>query len=91
MHNGAPDKANVIALPPLIYGAAFVVGLLIHLAFLVPILPEQLADWIGAVLALVSFPIALWALRTLTRANTTKRTIMLIVWAVPTYIAGLPC
>lgn len=71
MQNGAPDKANVIALPPLIYAAAFGVGLLLHLAFPVHFLPEKLADGIGVVLVIVSFPIAIAALRTLTRAHTT--------------------
>ena len=70
MQNGAPDKANVIAPPPLIYGTAFIIGLLIHWAFPIPALPEQLADWIGVVLALASIPIAITAFRTMSRAQT---------------------
>jgi protein-S-isoprenylcysteine O-methyltransferase Ste14 len=70
MQNGAPDKANVIAPPPLIYGAAFIVGWLIHRAFPVPGLPETLADWIGVVLVLTSIPIAITAFRTMIRAQT---------------------
>ena len=42
-----------------------------HLAFPAHVLPEQLANWIGVVLVIASFPIAIWALRTLIRANTT--------------------
>ncbi len=70
MQNGAPDTANVIAPPPLIYGAAFIVGWLIHRAFPVAVLPETLADWIGVVLVLVSFPIAITAFRVMIRAQT---------------------
>ena len=70
MQNGAPDKANVIAPPPLIYGTAFIIGLLVHRAFPVPVLPEKLADWIGVVLILVSFPIAITAFRAMIHAQT---------------------
>jgi protein-S-isoprenylcysteine O-methyltransferase Ste14 len=71
MQNDAPDQANVIALPPLIYAAAFGVGWLIHLAFPVPVLSGELARKTGVLLVLASFPIAIWALRTLTHAHTT--------------------
>jgi hypothetical protein len=47
MQNDIPDKANVIALPPLIYAAAFVLGLLIQLVFPVHLLPDKLAQVIG--------------------------------------------
>src|SRR5688572_7781976 len=55
MQSDAPDKANIIALPPLIYAAAFVVGWLIHLAFPVPVLPDKPARVIGVLFVLVSF------------------------------------
>jgi protein-S-isoprenylcysteine O-methyltransferase Ste14 len=71
MQNDAPDKANVIALPPLIYAAACVVGWLIQLAFPVPVLPGNLARGLGVLLVLASFPIALSALRALRQAQTT--------------------
>jgi protein-S-isoprenylcysteine O-methyltransferase Ste14 len=71
MQNDAPDKANVIALPPLIYATAFVVGWLIYLAFPVPVLPDKLARVIGGLLGLASFPIAITALYALRRAQTT--------------------
>ena len=70
MQNGAPDKANVIAPPPLIYGAAFIVGLLIQRAHPVPGLPETLANWIGVLLVLASIPIAITAFRAMIRAQT---------------------
>lgn len=82
MQNDAPDNANVIALPPLIYATAFVVGWLIHLAFPVPVLPDKLARVIGVLFVLASFPIAITALRALrqaqsitTRTGTTSSTI----------------
>ena len=58
MQNGVPDKANVIALPPLIYAVAFVVGWLLHLVLPTHFLPLTLARWIGVVLVLASIPIA---------------------------------
>lgn len=71
MQHDAPDNANVIALPPLIYTAAFVVGWLIHLAFPLPIMPGRLARVIGVLFMLASFPIAITALRALRQAQTT--------------------
>ena len=71
MQHNEPDHANVIALPPLIYTIAFVIGWLIHLAFPIPVMPGNLARVVGVLFALASFPIAIWALRTLIRANTT--------------------
>ena len=59
MHNAPPDTAQVIVLPPLVYGAAFVMGLLLHLVFLLHILPTTLARGIGVVCVLVSFLLAI--------------------------------
>ena len=70
MHNAPPDTAQVIALPPFIYGSAFVIGLLLHLAFPVHILPHTLARWIGVVCVLVSLPLAITTFRVLSRAHT---------------------
>jgi protein-S-isoprenylcysteine O-methyltransferase Ste14 len=70
MHNGTPDTAHVIAVPPLIYGAAFIVGLLLHLACPVYILPPTLARGIGVMCVLVSLPLALTTFRVLSRAHT---------------------
>jgi protein-S-isoprenylcysteine O-methyltransferase Ste14 len=71
MQNDIPDKANVIALPPLIYAAAFVLGLLIQLVFPVHLLPDKLAQVIGVLFILSSVPIAIAALRVLRQAQTT--------------------
>ena len=70
MHNAPPDTAQVIVLPPLVYGAAFVIGLLLHLVFPVRVLPNTLARWIGVVCVLVSLPLAIATLRALSRAHT---------------------
>src|SRR5262252_9181606 len=69
-HNTAPDTAHVLILPPLLYGAAFVIGLLLHLAFPFHILPNTLARGVGVVCVLVSLPLALATFRVLSRANT---------------------
>ena len=66
-----PDKANVIALPPLIYATAFVLGLLLHLAFPVHFLPSTLVRWLGPLFILISGLIVVSALRALRRAQTT--------------------
>ena len=63
MRNASPDTAQVIVLPPLIYGMAFVIGLLLHLVFPLHILPKTLARGIGVVCVLVSLPLALMTLR----------------------------
>jgi protein-S-isoprenylcysteine O-methyltransferase Ste14 len=70
MRNASPDTAQVIVLPPLVYGAAFILGVLLHLVFPLHILPDILARGIGVVCVLVSLPLAMAALRVLSRAHT---------------------
>jgi len=70
MRNASPDTAQVLVLPPLVYGAAFIMGLLLHLLFPLPILSTTLARGIGVVCVLVSLPLALATLRALSRAHT---------------------
>jgi protein-S-isoprenylcysteine O-methyltransferase Ste14 len=70
MRNASPDTAQVLVLPPLVYGAAFIMGLLLHLLFPLPILSTTLARGIGVVCVLVSLPLALATLRVLSRAHT---------------------
>ena len=62
MRNASPDTAQVLVLPPLVYGAACVMGLLLHLVFPLHVLPSTLARGIGVVCVLVSLPLALGAL-----------------------------
>lgn len=70
MRNASPDTAQVLILPPLVYGAAFVMGLLLYLVFPLHILPPTLARGIGVVCVVASFPLALLTLRALSRART---------------------
>ena len=70
MQNASPDTAQVLVLPPMVYGAAFVIGLLLHLMFPLYLLPTTLARGIGMVCVLVSFPLAIATLRALSRAHT---------------------
>jgi protein-S-isoprenylcysteine O-methyltransferase Ste14 len=70
MRNASPDTAQVLVLPPLVYGGAFVMGLLLHLLLPLHVLPTTLARGIGVVCVLVSLPLALMTLRALSRAHT---------------------
>src|SRR5215831_6597154 len=70
MRNASPDTAQVIVLPPLLYGAAFLIGLLLHLVFPLHILPMTLARGIGVVCVLVSLPLVIATFRALARAHT---------------------
>ena len=70
MRNASPDTAQVLVLPPLVYGGAFIIGLLLHLEFSLHILPTTLARGIGVVCVLVSLPLAFATLRVLARAHT---------------------
>ncbi len=69
--NRAPDKANVIAAPPLIYGAVLGLGLLIHFAFPTQFLPQKPALWLGVLLIMIAGAIVVSAMRALARAKTT--------------------
>src|ERR1043166_2398517 len=70
MRNASPDTAQVLVLPPLVYGSAFIMGLLLHLVLPLYILPNILARGIGVVCVLVSLPLAIATLRVLSRAHT---------------------
>lgn len=68
---GGPDKANVIALPPLILVAALALGLLLHFVSPISFLARRDAMWLGALLIVVSIPIVISAARQLAKAKTT--------------------
>ena len=70
MHRDAPDTAQVLTYPPLIFGAAFLVGLLLHWVCPLAWLPPTLARGLGVVCVLVSCLLAGTALRALSRAHT---------------------
>jgi len=63
MQVDAPDNADAIALPPLIYGAALAIGLVLHLIYPIAFLPQRLAVWVGVALIVVSIVIVGSALR----------------------------
>ncbi len=65
------DKANVIALPPLIYGASLLLGIVIQLMIPISFLPEKVGGWLGGLLILLSILIVGSAFRALGRAKTT--------------------
>jgi len=65
------DKANVIALPPLIYGASLLLGIVIHLMFPISFLPGKVGGWLGVLLILLSILVVGSAFRALGRAETT--------------------
>lgn len=70
MHNDTPDKAEVIELSPVIYGAALGFGLVIDFVLPIQFLPERPAVWLGILLIMVSIPIVVSALLALARART---------------------
>ena len=70
-----PDNAGVVALPPVIFLVIFVVGLALHFAFSIRILPKgwvQLA--VGLPLVGLAGVVVSWAARTLNRAGPGKST-----------------
>ena len=71
MQNNKPDKAEVFAVPPLIYGTALGLGLFIHFVFPVQFLPPQGRLLFGALLLLLAVPIVVSAVRALARTKTT--------------------
>lgn len=70
MPTDAPDKANVVALPPLIVVATLALGLLLHFFWPVRFLAGMHALWLGALLIVISIPLVLGAARRLAKAKT---------------------
>ena len=70
-NNSTPDRANVIAFPPLLFGGMLVVGVLLRFPFPTPLLPNQTALLIGAAVVLIGLPILLLAFRQMIRNKTT--------------------
>ncbi len=70
MPTGGPDRAHVIALPPLIVVATLALGLLIHFVWPMRFLPRTDALWLGALLIVVSIPLVIGAVRQLANAKT---------------------
>lgn len=68
------DNPGVIARPPLIYLAGLVLGLVLHAAFRVPVLPVMAARMLGVLLIACAVAIAMTAFRAMARAGTSFRT-----------------
>ena len=65
-----PDNPRVIAFPPLIFGGALLIGLVVHYFVPIQFLAGTLSIWLGVLLILVAGPIILSAVRTIRRAQT---------------------
>ncbi|MEW6440669.1 MAG: isoprenylcysteine carboxylmethyltransferase family protein [bacterium] len=65
------DRAEVITHPPVIYAAAFLVGLLLHAWLPLRFLPGATIVWIAAPLVSIAVFVVLSAVWALTRAHTT--------------------
>jgi protein-S-isoprenylcysteine O-methyltransferase Ste14 len=70
MGDGNKDCPNVIALPPLVFGAVLGIGLLVHWFWPIPIGNLQPPRWIGGGLAASSAVLAIWGERAMRRAGT---------------------
>ena len=66
-----PDRAGVIAFPPLLFGSTLVVGLVLKFMFPTPVLPTTLALVVGVVIVLAGLPMLLLAFREMIRHKTT--------------------
>jgi protein-S-isoprenylcysteine O-methyltransferase Ste14 len=65
-----PDKANVLAPPPLIFACALALGLALQYFVPLPWLPPASAHWIGTLLAAIAIALAIWGAVTLRAART---------------------
>ncbi len=68
------DNPGVIARPPLIYLTALALGLGLHAAFRLPVLPVTLARSVGVLLIACAVAVAVPAFRAMARAGTSFRT-----------------
>jgi protein-S-isoprenylcysteine O-methyltransferase Ste14 len=66
----APDKADVLLPPPLIFAAALGIGLLVQHFAPRPWLPETWASPTGAALVMIGLTLAIWGALTLRAART---------------------
>src|ERR1044071_1808036 len=64
------DNPGVIAPPPLIYAAAFLIALLLHRLALMTIFGGGLALWPGLALVALSVGLAIWGRQALVSAGT---------------------
>jgi protein-S-isoprenylcysteine O-methyltransferase Ste14 len=70
LNTPSDDRPGVIAPPPFLYGAAFLVGSLLHWSFPKSALPSDIAPWAGVSLLSFGAILAVWSRRTLESAGT---------------------
>ncbi len=70
MNESTSSHADVITIPPIVYLAGLLLGLLIHYFSPVRFLGESVSTWLGILLILVSMTIGLLALLAFQRAGT---------------------
>ena len=68
--DASADNPGVVARPPLLYGSAFVVVLVLRWFWSMPIVGQAVALWPGLALAVLGIGIAIWGRRTLQAAGT---------------------
>jgi protein-S-isoprenylcysteine O-methyltransferase Ste14 len=93
MPDKAPDNANVLLPPPLIFLAALVVGLLLQHVLPIDWLPAAWADWIGGVLVGAAIALVLSgvvALRTARTAIDPRKATTAIVQTGPYRVSRNP-
>ncbi len=66
-----PDRADVIAFPPLLFGSTLAVCVLLRFLFPTPFLSNETALLIGSALVLIGLPMLLLAFRQMIRNKTT--------------------
>jgi protein-S-isoprenylcysteine O-methyltransferase Ste14 len=64
------DHPNVIALPPLIYLTALIIGVIANFIDPRPLFPGRIAFWVGAAMVVACVSLAVWARVTMKRAGT---------------------
>jgi len=64
------DVANVLILPPLLYGLALATGFLLQWIAPRPIMPSNARYWLGGVLLAFGVFLAMWGRRVMERAGT---------------------
>ena len=64
------DIPGVIALPPLLYGGAFLIVLFVHWLWPMPLLADPVIRWIGAALVVLGMTPVIWGSATMHRAGT---------------------
>ena len=71
--NEAPDHANVLVMPPVVYLLAVALGVVLHFAWRVPIHPALGTAWLGAPLVVLGVGLAVAGSRVLAGSDTPVR------------------